>query len=1088
MRLKLEKLAALGLIPAIILAEALLAFWAITGSGAVEDALTRALGDLVDGECRIERFSVEPLGGIEIGELEVIADPDNPPLLWARGVAARFTAERLLSGIFLPEEITVDDAGIWIPSEPPFETGEASGGAGSSLLEASRDFTVRIRSGIAEMEGIAHAIDEIRLEVRFGGDGTIVGSVTGTMAGGTVRASGSRKPVDEVPVYQFRLEGDRIDCREDIASIFELIHAADEYKAFAPRGEVSFVFESDPTSTLPVTGRLWLFPHGAAMTYLGWPDRRTGAYDESFLYPVENLNGTIAVVVPGEVNIDAVRGTINKGRISANGFVRDAPAGTERRLVFDIRNTAIDEPIIAALAPHDPLIADVLRDLALEGSADIMLTLLSSFGSTLPEDVGNTVPEDVGNTVPEDVGNTVPEDVGNTVPEDTDKSGFFEASVLLRDAAICPEFFPLPVEGIRGRIDVKKGKVVFNDLEGRYGDATLTGRGEADRERISLNLKARNVMVDAGLVDALRHVSEEAARLVESIHLSGGRLALEIELESIGPDRDPESAGDRQMVIAIHISAQDCVARPDFFPLHVEDLGCDLFVHIDGPDLWSVVVDNLTATHEGSRIGATARIEKMDLVDLDILCRNQTVTPQLLAALAEAVPPSSEWIGGLTTEGTVDCDVTWREGGMTLDFHPRFNRVESPLLPCVLEGLVGTVRWRPSSKTVLVESLSVGVGGGRFVFDQGEVGFLDRGTSIRLSGSGQGLDLNKGSTQLAPGHVHDMLGRLGLNGIANLTDTRAEIELDGEGSIESLKGSASVSFNGASIDWPVRITDTFGRVALDFELPGPDGGRFGLTGEGSYLGFVLEKREFSSVRTRFLIDESGLRLTSLDGNLYGGRVMGDRDTFTMSFDSPCPFSGRLKVRGADLNRLLGRAGYALKDIAGKLNYRLRFEGELENINRMTAEGRMSVEDGHLWRLPVFSTLWGPVVNIFGVGKPPTFDTGSTDFTLKDGILNLENARLNSSLMTLQGSGAFTVDSANVEVQFSVGPTLPIIGDVIAPLTGLIKQGFFNLRVSGDYDNMHVSYDSILTSPFRNDEIIDRARCPAPEKAILPERF
>ena len=123
-----------------------------------------------------------------------------------------------------------------------------------------------------------------------------------------------------------------------------------------------------------------------------------------------------------------------------------------------------------------------------------------------------------------------------------------------------------------------------------------------------------------------------------------------------------------------------------------------------------------------------------------------------------------------------------------------------------------------------------------------------------------------------------------------------------------------------------------------------------------------------------------------------------------------------------------------------------------------------------------------------MGKPPAFETGSTDFTLKEGILNLENAVLHSSLMTLQGSGALTVDSANVEVQFSVGPSLPIIGDVIAPLTGLIKQGFFNLRVSGDYDNMHVSYDSILTSPFRSGEVTDTARCPAPEKALQLERF
>ncbi len=1053
MRIKLEKLASLAMIPAIIIAEALVALWVITGSSVVEDALTRVLGDSIGGECRAEQVSIAMFGGIEIGELELIADRDLPPLLWARGVRARFSAERLLSGTFAPEEITVDNAAFWFPSESALEADFAAPRSTAFSFDAIPEMTIRVRRGVVEMEGLPHAFDEIDLVLSSDGDGVIVGALSGSLAGGKIRASGSRKPEGTESIYQFRLEGDRIDCSSDLESFFALIGAVDGYRAFSPRGEISFLFESDPVTALPVTGRLRLFAHGAAVTYLGWPVPGTGVYDESFLYSLENLNGVVTANLPGEVIIDAVEGTINEGRLSADGFVRFPPLTKEKRLTFDIRNVDIDEEIIAAIEPHDPTIAEVLKDLNLKGSADILLTLLSA------TDRGRS--------------------------EETDAAGLFEASVVLRDISICPVFFPLLIEGVRGQVAVRKGRVTFDAIEGRYGGVVVTGAGMADSERISLDLKARNVAVDAGLIDALRVVSNEAAQMVESIGLSGGRVGLDIEFESL---QSPEGGEEPRINMGIHVAASGCTARPGFFPLPVDTLGGDVFVRIDDSALRSIEIENLTAAHEGSRLNLGARLDETGLVDLDISGRNQKVTPQLLAALGEAAPGSAEWVEGLYAEGVVDFEGAWREGALTIDFHPRFSLIASPLLPCPLTDLDGTVRWQHATGRILVESLSVGIGRGRFVFDTGEASFLDSGTSIRLSGSGQGLDLNLSSFQLASGNLQDLFHRLDLKGFANVKDAGAEIVLDSDGVIKSLQGSASVSFDGASMDWPVGITDIFGRIGLDFQLPGAEGGRFELTGEGSYLSFVLEKREFSGVHTNFLIDESGVRISSLDGNLYGGRVLGDKNTFAMSFDPPCPFRGRLRVRGADLNRLLGRAGYAFKDISGKLNYRLRFEGEMENINRMTAEGKMSVEDGHLWRLPVFSALWGPVVNIFGVGKPPAFETGSTDFTLKEGILNLENAVLNSSLMTLQGSGALTVDSANVEVQFSVGPTLPIIGDVIAPLTGLIKQGFFNLRVSGDYDNMQVSYDSILTSPFRSGEVTDTARCPGPQKALQLERF
>jgi len=1053
MRLKLEKLSALALIPAILIAEVLIALWLITGSSAVEEALTRALGESIGGECRADQVSIELFGGIEIGELELTANPDLPPLLWARGVRAWLSVERLLAGDLAPDEITVDDAAFWFPSESRVGAVSPAAEDGAFSWDAIPEMTIRIRRGMIEMEGIAHALDEADLVVRCDGAGTVVGALSGSMAGGTIRASGSRRLEGTESIYQFRLEGDRIDCSPSLEPLFALIDCVNDYKAFMPRGEVSFIFESDPVMTLPVTGLLRLFPHGAAITYLGWPVPSTGVYDESFLYPLENLNGTITADLPGEVRIETVVGTINEGRVRADGFVRFPPLAHEKRLNFHIRNAEIDKEIIAAVEPHEPAIAAVLRDLALEGKADIELALLRSAGG----------------------------DRG----EDAQGGGRFEASVALRGISICPLFFPLPIDAISGHVDVKEGTMTFDSLEGKYGDALVTGAGTADSEKISLDLSARNVMVDAGLIDALRVVSEEGARLVESIGLTGGRLALDIDLELL---HSPVGDEDPLIGMAILITAQGCAARPGFFPLPVDDLAGEVLVRIDDSALRSIEIRGLTAAHEGSRLKLSAGIDETGLVELELSGRNQAITPPLLAALVEMEPAAADWVRGLSAEGSVDFEGAFREGALSVDLNPRLDRVESPLLPCPFTDLDGSVQWRGGSGKILVESLGLGIGRGRFVFETGEVDFGESGTSIRLSGSGQGLDLNLGASRFAPGHVQDLLQRLGLKGFANVKEARAEIELDRAGGLSSLQGGASVSFDGASLQGVVEITDIFGRIDLDFRWPGAEGGRFELAGEGSYLSFVLEKREFSGVHTDFVLDENGLRLSSLDGNLYGGRVLGDKNTFAMSFDSPCAFRGRLRVRGADLDRLLGRAGYAFKDISGKLNYRLRFEGEMENINRMTAEGRMSVEDGHLWRLPVFSALWGPVVNIFGVGRPPAFETGSTDFTLKDGILNLENAVLNSSLMTLQGSGALTVDSANVEVQFSVGPSLPIIGDVIAPLTGLIKQGFFNLRVSGDYDNMQVSYDSILTSPFRSGEVTDTARCPAPKKTLQLERF
>jgi len=1055
--LLLQKITSLVVIVLILILHLILALWALSAGGVLERILAEQAHSHLSGRVAVGAVRIEPLKGLTIEGFEWQPATCARPLVQIDAITLVFDLTRLVAGVPAPREVLIDGPRVFLPKECEPLSSFVSFDTDGKQPSAWPDTEVRWTEGLFAMHGTGTVIEGIQGVLRCtGGEQTVeLEELRGSFAQGTVAVQGCLQKASENLTFQVKVEGWGIICGEELEPLLEEIGVIRDYQAFQPEGAVDFVFESDVCRTPRISGRLQLIPRGGSAVYMGYPDRETGVINDGFPISASQLAGLISVRVPGQVEIEHLTGRLpGAGRVDISGTVVTTVEQRARKIDVQAFSAGLDEALIEAIERHAPEVSEALRWLEAHGRASGVVSL-----DFLRRITGQEQP--------------------------ARRSVTIEAQ--LENAGVRPRDFPLPVEQIDGTVHFHDRRCTFENLRGTWKRTQLRGAGRVDRNGLSLAIDADHVELDGELLLVLREAYAPMADLIESFRISGDELSVRFEYErSFGGASDASDHSTRRMLITVDLGG--CSAHPVGCPVQLERLEGRVVVEVADTRVECIKLVDLRCSHRGSTLCASGLWRDGDWSWYELKGRDQKITGELLAALSILDDDLSQHLDGVTVQGSIGFDLLVDSTGLRLTLDPRLAELESPALPFPLRRMQGCLTWNDTERRLAWDGLVLGLPEGVLELDQGELAFVDGGRILRLQGRGRDLHLQKDLIPLLTSPHFGFVGLPDADGSVDIEEMHLQIVNGDDGRLRNVTGRMELEISDGAVYSGVDLAELYGRFSLDFSKPGLTGPALEMKGEGRRINLAFAGYDLRDMRLRFQIENDELEVSRLESSFYGGLLTGGDDTFRMRISPELPFEGHLALEGADLRRLLVRNGYAFRDISGVLEGSMGIGGRLTDIKTVRAQGRIKVEDGRLWKLPVFSSLLEVIGTLIGFADLPVFEKGSARFVWHQGIVTLDDAVLDSPLLTLNGDGDLTVDSANVRVQFALGPRIPILSDVIAPITNLIKRGIFNLRMIGPYDNMDVSYDSILTSPFGSPDVIIPVRYPPRRKIEAKGRF
>jgi hypothetical protein len=1070
----LKKLTALAALPAILFCEALAALFLLFAAGVPERIVAEEGSRLTGGTVTVEDLRVGLLDGVEIVGLRAEVGGGSGLSLDVKSLLLRFRASSILAGRFFPEAVTLFEPDLHFHGDPHRFQDLMQGGEGAGNLP---DFEVAVRKGTVRMGWLS--LDADGLDVNFSCDGEGSCHLEGAAFAlrgesgeqlGLMTIRGDCDASREPATCQVTVEGEDVVCCPAIEGVLEAAGILRFYSALRPSGKASVVFESDPflLGDAP-TGRLSLRPCGVTSAYVGFVDQETGERSIGFPYSVADLEGLLTVRFPEQVRFRNLCGTSGGGCAVVNGEFSESEGEWGGGVFIRASDVEIDDELIRAL---DEVVGggDIFEQLGFYGKTDALVAIeVLSTGSGSP----------------------------------SADEYYVRVGVDVKRAAMRPVFFPFPLEEIRGRAVFEKSLCTLSDLRGERDGVVVAGGGTVSGEETLIRLEAEHVTVGPELLDALRAISPDTVDLVESLQYSGGDLDVGFEFEMRGGD------GTWDFIRIVVSLCRGSARLPGPFPLLVDDLSGTVTVELSPAGIERIELAGVTGAYEGSSLRLNALLERGEedeestvfdgsvfaegsglvLKKIDMAGCGFPLDRKIMEAAAGLGGALRDVVEGSSVEGDIDFEYSDGPDGASFLVKPHLGMVSSPHLPFPLSHVDGEVSWDSSSDRIIISGLNVRLARGGVFAEKGSVVPIGTDTLIVFQGSGHALRLKEELGCLLGEGGFGKWGLEGVEGQASFEDADIKVLLGEKGELLSLQGSVEAYLDRAAVAAPVRLENLNGKVTLNSRKQDREGRILDLFGYTSDLLFRLEGNEFSNVKISIHADDDSFSILSLDGNLFEGHITGGDDAFSLNFAPPSAFSGRVKVEGTDINRLVDRSGYAFKDTSGRLEWDARFSGNFDEIHKMNARGKIEIENGRLWRLPVFGTIWNVVSGLFGGSdEVMTFDNGSARYHLANGTLTLSDAVLNSSLLALHASGVLTLDAANLQVRFSMGPRIPVLGFVIDPVMRLVTKGIFNVRISGPYEDLEVTYDPILTSPFRSGEISEHMRCPTPKDYEVTGRF
>ena len=294
------------------------------------------------------------------------------------------------------------------------------------------------------------------------------------------------------------------------------------------------------------------------------------------------------------------------------------------------------------------------------------------------------------------------------------------------------------------------------------------------------------------------------------------------------------------------------------------------------------------------------------------------------------------------------------------------------------------------------------------------------------------------------------------------------------------------------IDFGERLPVKIGNAWIDVDEFIFEEGR--LRGWGEVLGLTADIAGHELSEARMIVGYVDKRLTvdNLSGVFEGGTLEslgaqgshGSRKALGVDLAAPHRFDVAVQLKRVHVDKLLH--GVFRSSIAdeGFLDASLQLSGTPGDVLGMVGRGRINLDEGRLWSIPVIRDLF----RTLGSDKAGIFDRLFARFTLRNGVIDISELKVQSTLLNLVGKGFQDLDGRlgyDLEVRYSILDGKSIFHRLLY----WFNNSLFRVGVRGDFSRPEITLRNSIMELLggRFDKHPDR-HLPLPNFSDLGERF
>jgi len=279
---------------------------------------------------------------------------------------------------------------------------------------------------------------------------------------------------------------------------------------------------------------------------------------------------------------------------------------------------------------------------------------------------------------------------------------------------------------------------------------------------------------------------------------------------------------------------------------------------------------------------------------------------------------------------------------------------------------------------------------------------------------------------------------------------------------DELEYHVVANLEGLKVERLVTLSDIRGKLQLmgRLEKNGTDQTRV-LSGGINLNHLSVNGIPLTAFSANFIARDDEVRLQDVKGQMTGGAIKKGSLLYRTDRKS---FVGELNVSDLHLQNLLNKLGVQDKNLGGRLSGTTRLEGRVTDRASWTGNGKLSLRNAQLWKLPVFL----PVFMKLSITQQKPFTTGEVRFRIRDENVLVRRMKFQSETSRLMGKGRIGFDGdikLNLQTEDIDPVTIPVIGWAYNKVT----SNLVTLQATGTLKNPSVTFTPL---PFLFRENLD----------------
>lgn len=591
----------------------------------------------------------------------------------------------------------------------------------------------------------------------------------------------------------------------------------------------------------------------------------------------------------------------------------------------------------------------------------------------------------------------------------------WNAFLTLKDASLCFEDFPYPVHHLHGNVAFSPERATFSNVQGRHNKNILKVAGEWTPENFDIHITSDHFLIEDDLYNSL---PQDGKELWKQFQVQGNtKVKVHVLKEE-----------DKDIVWDTEISLINIQGKYLEFPYELQNLqGLVTFNHESHAQF------NLKNHTDKINVNISGEYTK-DKFSLLVHARDLSLDNDLYNAL------------------TKEHQNIWQKLNPTGKMDVKFNyskeeNIAQQKISLFPNGVSVTYEGFPYTVTNIKSKKN----GGIFIADNAisikELYGKHNQANIMIKGN---IDTFEDNTQLLDLVVH------GKN---------IEIEEEFQNALAylfpnfmksmKLKGHLSeVIYNMQYHIKPNNDYTTFSLLCKNLNTDITEHQLFEkMQGDLSLKGFIVQNQTkmqgnfshgnvgmkgflFNDVSCSINLFNNYLMLESITGHFYQGDIAGHVALDTSSYGA---YQGSFTVQNSSLQEIAATfqsdedKEKEKSNISGLLHGKCSFQGNTFDIKTLTGQGKITLNNGQIWELPLFLAILHilAVVDIFSLPSRPAVRQGDINFSISDEKFVISAMNFNTALLSLSGGG--TIDftgnlNLNILTHFapSILPKIPLI--------------------------------------------------------------